>query len=154
MWYQTENFKNKESSMKVDSGQLWVHDQDEALAFYTEKVGFEVQQDVTLPELGGFRWLKVGAPGQDVGVVLMAIPGEPILDETTKGKVEELMGMGFAGTIFLSTDDIHRDYEAMKSRGVEFSQEPTEAPYGIDTGFNDPSGNSLRLTQVNPDLFD
>ena len=134
--------------IKINSAQLWVHDQDEALAFYTEKVGMVVKQDVTLAELGGFRWLAVGIPDQDVDVVLMAIPGEPVMDAATKGEVEALMAKGFAGTIFLETDDVHADYEAMKSRGVEFVQEPTEAPYGIDTGFRDPSGNHLRLTQV------
>lgn len=134
--------------IKINSAQLWVHDQDEALAFYTEKVGMVVKEDVTLPELGGFRWLAVGVPDQDVNVILMAIPGEPVMDAATKSEVEALMAKGFAGTIFLETDDVHADYEAMKSRGVEFVQEPTEAPYGIDTGFRDPSGNHLRLTQV------
>lgn len=138
--------------MKISSAQLWVHDQEEALAFYTEKVGLVVQQDVTLPELGGFRWLQVGAPDQDVGIVLMAIPGEPVMDATSKAKVEELMGMGFAGTVFLSTDDVDADYERMKAKGVEFTQEPTDTPYGRDTGFRDPSGNHLRLAKVKPDL--
>lgn len=138
--------------MKLTSAQLWVHDQDEALAFYTEKVGLEVQQDITLAELGGFRWLQVGAPGQDVGIVLMAIPGEPVMDEATKTEVENLMAKGFAGTVFLSTDDVDRDYAAMSSRGVEFTQEPADTPYGRDTGFRDPSGNHLRLATVKPDL--
>lgn len=134
--------------IKINSTQLWVHDQDEALAFYTEKIGMVVKQDVTIEELDGFRWLAVGIPDQEVDVVLMAIPGEPMVDEATKGEVESLMAKGFAGTIFLETNDIQADYEKLKSRGVEFIQEPTEAPYGIDTGFHDPSGNSLRLTQV------
>lgn len=138
--------------MEIDSAQLWVHDQDEALAFYTEKVGFEVKQDVTLEELGDFRWLKVGPVGQDMGIVLMKIMGEPVMDAATMVEVENLMGKGLAGTIFVTTDDVDRDYAAMLARGVEFTQEPTDAPYGRDTGFRDPSGNSLRLTQVNPDL--
>ena len=61
--------------IKIANAQLWVHDQDEALAFYTEKLGMEVRADVTLPEMGDFRWLTVGPPGQDVSIVLMAIPG-------------------------------------------------------------------------------
>lgn len=138
--------------MKILSAQLWVHDQDEALAFYTEKVGMEVQSDVTLEELGGFRWLQVGAPGQDVGIVLMAIPGEPVLDDETKAKVEDLMSLGFAGTVFLTTEDVDADYARMKAAGVEFTQEPADTPYGRDTGFRDPSGNHLRLATVNPDL--
>ena len=70
--------------MRIANAQLWVHDQDEALAFYTEKVGMEVRADVTLPEMGDFRWLTVGPPGQDdVAIVLMAIPGPPMMDAET-----------------------------------------------------------------------
>ncbi|MFT4049283.1 MAG: VOC family protein [Solirubrobacterales bacterium] len=148
MWYFTNRDNNEEKTMQIDSAQLWVHDQDEALAFYTDKVGFEVKQDVTVAELGNFRWLKVGPVGQEIGIVLMAIPGEPVMDETTKAEVETVMGKGFAGAVFITTDDVRRDYDAMRGRGIEFSQEPTQAPYGIDTGFRDPSGNSIRLTQV------
>ena len=136
--------------MKIATAQLWVHDQDEALEFWTKKVGFEVRSDVTVPELGNFRWLTVAPPGQeDVGVVLMAIPGAPVMDEQTGNEVRNLVSKGFAGTVFLTTDDVRRDYEEMKARGVEFTEEPEERPYGIDCGFRDPSGNSLRLTQIN-----
>jgi len=136
--------------MRIANAQLWVHDQDEALAFYTEKLGFEVRSDVTVPELGNFRWLAVGPPGQeDFAVVLMAIPGPPVMDEATAGEVKNLVSKGFAGTVFLTTDDVRSDYEALKGRGVQFSEEPEERPYGIDCGFRDTSGNSLRLTQVN-----
>jgi len=135
--------------IKIANAQLWVHDQEEALAFWTEKVGMEVQSDVTLPEMGDFRWLTVGPPGQeDVSIVLMAIPGAPVMDEETSGQVHDLMAKGFAGTVFLTTDDCHASYEELKSRGVEFSEGPQERPYGIDSGFRDPSGNSIRLTQV------
>jgi len=133
----------------IGSAQLWVHDQDEALAFYTEKVGMEVRSDVTLPELGNFRWLTVGPASQpDVAITLMAIPGPPVMDEQTAEQVRALMAKGFAGTVFLVTDDCRASYEELKSRGVEFSEEPEERPYGIDSGFRDPSGNSLRLTEV------
>jgi uncharacterized glyoxalase superfamily protein PhnB len=135
--------------MKISTAQLWVHDQDEALAFYTDKLGMEVRSDVTLPEMGNFRWLTVGPPGQeDIAIVLMAIPGAPVMDAETAGEVRNLVSKGFAGTVFLTTDDVQADYEELKSRGVEFTEEPEERPYGIDSGFRDPSGNSFRLTQV------
>ena len=134
---------------RIANAQLWVHDQDEALAFYTEKLGMEVRSDVTLPELGDFRWLTVGPPGQeDFSIVLMAIPGAPVMDEQTADEVRNLMSKGFAGTVFLTTDDVRGDYEELKGRGVEFTDPPEERPYGIDSGFRDPSGNALRLTQV------
>jgi uncharacterized glyoxalase superfamily protein PhnB len=135
--------------MKVGTAQLWVHDQDEALAFWTEKVGMEVRADVTLPELGDFRWLTVGVPGQDdFSIVLMRIPGPPVMDSETAEQVRELMSKGFAGTVFLETDDCRASYEELRARGVEFNEAPEERPYGVDSGFRDPSGNSIRLTQV------
>jgi len=135
--------------MKIATTQVWVHDQEEALAFYTEKLGMEIRADVTLPEMGDFRWLTVSPPGQeDVAIVLMAIPGPPMMDEETTRQVEELMAKGYAGTVFLTTDDCRGDYEQLKSRGVEFTEMPEERPYGIDCGFRDPSGNSIRLTEV------
>lgn len=134
---------------KIANAQLWVHDQEEALAFWTEKVGMEVRADVTLAEMDGFRWLTVGPPGQeDVSIVLMAVPGAPVMDEETGNQVRELVSKGFAGTVFLTTDDCRASYEELKARGVEFSEAPEERPYGIDSGFHDPSGNSIRLTEV------
>jgi uncharacterized glyoxalase superfamily protein PhnB len=139
--------------IKLSNAQLWVHDQDEALAFWTDKVGMEVRSDVTLPEMGDFRWLAVGPPGQeDVSIVLMAIPGPPVMDAETAEDVRNLMSKGFAGTIFLTTDDVQASYEELKGRGVEFTETPEERPYGVDSGFRDPSGNSIRLTQVTVDL--
>jgi uncharacterized glyoxalase superfamily protein PhnB len=140
----------KEDTMyRIATAQLWVHDQDEALAFYTQKVGMEVRSDVTVPEMGNFRWLAVGPAGQDdVSIVLMAIPGPPVMDAETAEEVRKLVAKGFAGTVFLTTDDCQAAYEELKGRGVEFSEEPEERPYGIDSGFRDPSGNSVRLTQV------
>ena len=135
--------------IKISNTQLWVHDQDEALAFYTEKVGMEVRADVTVPELGNFRWLTVGLPGQDdPSIVLMAIPGPPVMDSGTADEVKTLMGKGFAGTIFLTTDDCQASYKELKGRGVDFVEQPEERPYGIDSAFRDPSGNHIRLTQV------
>ncbi len=134
---------------RIATAQVWVHDQDEALDFYTKKLGMEVQSDVTVPEMGNFRWLTVAPPGQDeVAIVLMAIPGPPVMDAETTEQVKTLMAKGFAGTVFLTTDDVRGDYVELKDRGVEFTEEPEERPYGIDCGFRDPSGNQFRLTQV------
>jgi catechol 2,3-dioxygenase-like lactoylglutathione lyase family enzyme len=135
--------------IKLATAQLWVHDQDQALEFYTNKLGMEVRSDVTLAEMGNFRWLTVGPPNQpDISIVLMAVPGAPVMDAETGEQVRNLMAKGFAGAIFLTTDDVYADYEELKSRGVEFSEDPEDRPYGIDSGFHDPSGNSFRLTQV------
>ena len=127
---------------------VWTHDQDEALAFYTEKLGFEVREDVTVPELGNFRWLAVGVPGQpDVAITLMAIPGPPVFDEETREHIRSLLARGASGGLFFATDDCRASYEELRARGVEFTQEPTEQPYGIDAGFRDPSGNHFRMAQ-------
>jgi uncharacterized glyoxalase superfamily protein PhnB len=135
--------------IRISTAQLWVHDQDEALAFYTQKLGFEVRADVTLPELGNFRWLTVAPPGQeDMQIVLMAIPGAPVMDADTAEEVRALMAKGFAGTVFLTTDDIKATYGELTERGLEFTEAPEERPYGIDSGFRDPSGNSFRLAQL------
>jgi len=135
--------------IRISTAQLWVHDQDEALAFYTRKVGLEVRSDVTVPEMGNFRWLTVGPAGQpDFAIVLMAIPGPPVMDKDTAEEVRGLMAKGFAGTVFLTTDDCQAAFEELRSRGVEFVEEPEQRPYGIDASFRDPSGNNLRLTQV------
>jgi uncharacterized glyoxalase superfamily protein PhnB len=136
--------------IKIASAQLWVHDQDEALEFYTRKLGMEVRADVTVPELGDFRWLTVGPVGQDsVSIALMAIPGQPVMDDDTRKQVGEIMAKGFAGSMFLNTEDLHSDYEQLTSRGVEFVEPPHETPYGIDSSFRDPSGNHFRLAQLN-----
>ena len=129
--------------------QVWVQDQDEALAFYTEKLGMELREDVTVPELGNFRWLSVGVPGQpDVSITLMAVPGPPVFDEETRDLIKSLLAKGAAGGLFFATDDCQASYEELSKRGVEFAQEPTEQPYGIDAGFRDPSGNQMRMAQM------
>jgi catechol 2,3-dioxygenase-like lactoylglutathione lyase family enzyme len=127
---------------------VWVHDQDEALAFYTQKLGMELRDDVTLPELDNFRWLTVGPVGQpDIALALITPPGPPVFEEGTAKQLQELMAKGAATGIFFSTDDCRTTYEELKSRGVEFREEPTVRPYGIDAGFRDPSGNSIRMVQ-------
>jgi predicted enzyme related to lactoylglutathione lyase len=134
--------------IRLASAQIWVRDQDEALEFYTNKLGMEVTSDVTMPELGNFRWLTVAPPGQDVSIVLMAVPGPPVFEQETVDQIHAVMDKGVAGTVFLTTEDCRASYEELKARGVEFVEEPEERPYGIDAGIRDPSGNHLRLTQV------
>jgi catechol 2,3-dioxygenase-like lactoylglutathione lyase family enzyme len=127
--------------------QVWVHDQDEALAFYTEKLGLELREDVTVPEMGNFRWVSVGVAGQDAAIVLMAIPGPPVFDEATREQILALVAKGAATGLFFSTDDVRSTFEAFRARGVEFTDEPTEQLYGLDAGFRDPSGNHMRMME-------
>jgi catechol 2,3-dioxygenase-like lactoylglutathione lyase family enzyme len=135
--------------LKLTHVNVWVNDQEEALAFYTEKLGMELRDDVTMPELGGFRWLTVGPPNQpDIALTLVPIPGPPVFDAETKAQLESLLAKGAVGGLFFSTDDCRSTYEHLKSLGVEFMQEPTEQPYGIDAGFRDPSGNQIRMAQL------
>jgi uncharacterized glyoxalase superfamily protein PhnB len=134
---------------QLASYQLFVTDQDEALEFYTKKLGMEVRADVTVPELGNFRWLTVGPAGQpEIALVLMAIPGEPMVDQETTGQIKALLAKGVGSAVFLTTDDCKAAYEELSARGVEFQEKPEERIYGIDAGFRDPFGNVLRLTQV------
>jgi catechol 2,3-dioxygenase-like lactoylglutathione lyase family enzyme len=134
---------------KVTHTNVWVEDQDEALDFYTNKLGLELRDDVTVPEMGNFRWLTVGVPGQpDHALVLMTVPGPPVFDEETADTLRELVRKGAAGGIFFATDDVRKTFEEFRSRGVQFSQEPTEQMYGIDAGFRDPFGNQMRMIQT------
>ena len=134
--------------IKIANAQFWVHDQDEALDFYTKTLGFEVRADATMP-VWNFRWLAVGPAGQDgVGLVLMPVPGPPMLDEASSAALAELVAKGAGGTLFLETDDCQAAYDELSARGVTFNDPPTVQPYGIDTSFRDPSGNNIRLTQV------
>ncbi len=135
--------------MRIAYALLWVHDQDAALAFYTDKLGWEVRADVTLAEVGNFRWLTVGPAGQpDVGVVLNAIPGPPVMDVETAEQLQNLMAKGYAGTVLLTSDDVQASYEELTARGVEFVEPPEDRPYGIDSAFRDPSGSFVRLMQL------
>ena len=114
--------------MQLTTVNQWVHDQDEALEFYTEKLGLELRDDVTVPELGNFRWLTVGPVGQpDIAVVLMAIPGPPVFEPETTAQLQDLVAKGASGGLFFATDDIQGTYEELKGKGVEFTQEPDEA---------------------------
>ena len=135
--------------IKIANSQFWVHDQDEALKFYTKTLGWEVRADVTV-EAWHFRWLVVAPRGSDVGLVLMPVPGPPMLDADSSGALSELVAKGAGGTLFLETNDCRASYEDLSARGVVFNDPPTTQPYGIDTSFRDPSGNNIRLTQVLP----
>ena len=132
----------------IANAQFWVHDQDEALRFYTATLGWEVRADVTV-EAWNFRWLAVGPVGQDdVGLVLMPVPGPPMLDAASSQALSDLVAKGAGGTLFLETPDCQASYDELKGRGIQFNDPPTVQPYGIDTSFRDPSGNNIRLTQV------
>src|SRR4029450_2773191 len=120
--------------------QVWVHDQDEALAFYTDKLGMELREDVTVPEMGNFRWLSVGIPGQDVSVPSVATPGPPLFDDEPRESINKLLAKGASGGLFFATDDAQKSYDELKGRGVEFTQEPPEQPDGIDAGSRAPPG--------------
>lgn len=133
---------------RISHVNVWVTDQDEALTFYRDKLGLEVREDVTMPEMGGFRWLTVGPAGQpDVAFVLMAIPGPPLFEAETAEQVRAVLAKGAMGALFLATDDAQATYEELRSRGVEFTSEPTRMPYGIDAPFRDPFGNEFRMVQ-------
>lgn len=134
--------------VRIANAQFWVHDQDEALAFYTRTLGWEVRSDVTM-DGWGFRWLVVGPVGQpEVGLVLMPVPGPPMLDAEGSSSLGQLVEKGAGGTLFLETEDCQATCDELSARGVVFNDPPTSQPYGIDTSFRDPSGNNIRLTQV------
>ena len=134
--------------MRLTHVTQWVHDQDEALTFYKEKLGMEVREDATLEELGGFRWLSVGLPDQpEMAVALLKVPGPPVFDDETTAKLNDIVAKGAAGGLFFATDDLQDVYERLKSSGVDIVQEPTEQPYGTDMAVRDPTGNEIRLAQ-------
>jgi catechol 2,3-dioxygenase-like lactoylglutathione lyase family enzyme len=123
---------------------LWVNDQDEARDFYIDKLGFELRQDT---DVAGFRWLTLSPPGQPELEISVVVPGGPALDPGTAEQVRELMAKGIIGGVIFQTDDCRATYEDLRARGVEFTEEPNERPYGIDAAFRDPSGNGFRLVQ-------
>jgi len=126
---------------------VWVHDQDEAKAFYTEKLGFEVREDVTLEQLGGYRWLTVGPPGQPEVNVILGRPGPPAVDDDTSQELLALVAKGALGPGIFRTVDCRATCKELERRGVELAQQPDERFYGIDAAVRDPSGNSWRIVQ-------
>jgi catechol 2,3-dioxygenase-like lactoylglutathione lyase family enzyme len=131
--------------MKISHMMVAVHDQDEALAFYRDKLGFDVKQDMPFED-GDARWLTVSPPGQDLEIVLIV----PEMGRSAEiaGRVRELMALGALGAGILSVDDCRAAHRELVAKGVEFTEEPVERFYGIDAGFRDPSGNPWRLTQI------
>jgi hypothetical protein len=112
-------------SVRIANTQFWVHDHDEALAFYVAKLGWEVRSDVSMPEWN-FRWLTVGPAHQpDIALVLMKIPGPPMLDDSTAAQLAELVAKGMAGTLFLETDDCQAAFDEYRARGVETRRRPS-----------------------------
>ena len=129
----------------ITHSQIYVLDQDEALDFYVGKLGLEVSSDV---DLGLMRWLTVQVPGRPERQILLEKPGGPSMSEETAQQVRELLSKGATGGhLIFSTDDCRKTYETLKGLGVEFTDEPTERPYGIDCGLRDPFGNAIRFTQ-------
>jgi catechol 2,3-dioxygenase-like lactoylglutathione lyase family enzyme len=126
---------------------LWVRDQDEAVAFYTQKLGFEVRDDTTLPELGNYRWVTVGPPEKPDFAIALNVPGPPF-DADKVEAIKTLMAAGMLTGMFFATDDIQASHEQLKSRGVAIEQEPTQMPYGTEIVLSDPSGNSIRYVQA------
>jgi catechol 2,3-dioxygenase-like lactoylglutathione lyase family enzyme len=126
---------------------LGVHDQDEALASWTDKIGFEVRNDVTIPEMGNLRWLTVGPPHQPDLEIILLPPGGPQTPPEIVEKANEVLAQGVLPGLIFVVDDCQATYEELKGRGVEFTQEPVKQFYGIDAGFRDPTGNSIRFTQ-------
>jgi catechol 2,3-dioxygenase-like lactoylglutathione lyase family enzyme len=126
---------------------VWVDDQEEAKSFYTEKLGFEVREDATLEEFGGYRWLTVGPPGQPNVNIMLSAATPPALDAELAKQLMTLVNAGAMGPGIFRTDDCRKTAKELQERGVDFTQEPDERFYGIDAGFRDPSGNEWRLVQ-------
>lgn len=137
-------------SLRLSHVGLWVHDQEEALAFYTEKLGFELREDVTLPEFPDYRWLTVGPPGQPDVAFILNVPSPPLFDQETADAILAALAQGRMGGFMLASDDCQASYEELRGRGVEFQQEPTRQPYGIDAAFRGLSGNQIRMVQRIP----
>jgi catechol 2,3-dioxygenase-like lactoylglutathione lyase family enzyme len=124
---------------------IWVLDQERALAFYTQKLGFEVRTDA---KMGDFRWLTLGVPGQpDLEVVLMKVEPSPMMEAAMADKLRDLVRAGKLGAGVLAVDDCQKTYEELKAKGVEFLQAPEERPYGIEALLKDDSGNWFSMTQ-------
>ncbi|WP_205324573.1 VOC family protein [Glycomyces sp. YM15] len=123
---------------------VFVLDQEEAIDFYVGKLGFQISTDA---DLGFMRWLTVALPEEPERHLLLEVPGPPSQSEETAAQVRDLLTKGALGATMLTTDDCRGTYERLKDLGVEFTEEPTEQPYGIDCALRDPFGNHIRITQ-------
>ncbi|HEX2048429.1 MAG TPA: VOC family protein [Acidimicrobiales bacterium] len=123
---------------------LYVSDQDDAKKFYTDVLGFEEKADVRMGD--GFRWVTVGHPAQPELQITLMVPGPP-LDDDMAGAVRRALAKGTMGGVGLRTDDCRKDFEELSAKGVEFVQEPSDRPYGIEAVMRDNSGNWLVLVE-------
>ena len=123
---------------------IWVLDQDEALAFYTGKLGFQVHTDATLDD---FRWLTVSPRDRPDNELVLLVPGPPMMDEESAEQVKALVAKGALGPGAFETDDCRATYAELSARGVSFLSEPTERFYGIEATFRDNSGNWFSMTE-------
>ena len=131
---------------KMSHATIFVNNQDEALEFYREKLGFKVHTDAMIGE--HFRWLTICTNDQpDFEIILMEPKPGMLMDEETAGTLRKIMQKGVLGAGVFNTDDCHGTYEELKAKGVQFLSAPTERPYGIEAVFKDNSGNWFSLTQ-------
>jgi len=128
----------------VSLATIWVNDQDEAKAFYVDKLGFQEAIDVTMGD--GYRWLTVCHPDHPELELTLMRPGPP-LDEESAAAFQRMLDKGTLGAVGLSTDDCHKTYEELSANGVEFVQEPADRPYGVEAIIRDNSGNWLVLVE-------
>jgi catechol 2,3-dioxygenase-like lactoylglutathione lyase family enzyme len=131
-------------SQGVEMVGLYVRDQDEAVAFYVEKLGFKIHTDA---KNGTYRWLTVQHPDQPSFQLGLFVPEQPMLDAATAKTLRELLAKGALPPLVMAVDDCRAAYDRMKARGVEFTQEPTERYGNVDASFRDPSGNGWKLMQ-------
>lgn len=132
-------------SQGVELVGLYVRDQDEALTFYVDKLGFRVHTDV---RNGDYRWLTVQHPDQPSFQLGLFIPGPPVIDAASAQALRELVAKGAMPPLVLVVDDCKAAYERMKAAGVEFNQEPIARFGSVDAGFRDPSGNGWKMIQA------
>jgi catechol 2,3-dioxygenase-like lactoylglutathione lyase family enzyme len=123
---------------------LYVRDQDEALNFYVEKLGFRVHTDV---RNGDYRWLTVQHPEQPSFQLGLFTPGPPVLDAATAQTLRAIVAKGAMPPLVLNVDNCRATYEQLLARGVEFTQEPTDRYGNVDAGFRDPSGNGWKMIE-------
>lgn len=124
---------------------LYVRNQDEAVEFYVEKLGFRIHTDV---KNGDFRWVTVQHPEQPSFQLGLFLPGPPVHDAGTAQTLREVVAKGAMPSLVLEVDDCRAAHDRMRARGVEFTQEPTERYGTVDAGFRDPSGNGWKMIQT------
>ena len=132
-------------SLGVQVVGVYVRDQEEALAFYVEKLGFRVHTDV---RNGSYRWLTVQYPEQPLFQLGLFLPGPPVHDEATAQTLQAMVAKGAMPPLVLTVNDCRAAYERMRAKGVEFTQEPMDRYGSVDAGFRDPSGNGWKMIEL------